>query len=132
MLISCPLLLRISIGYYQRGDPNDPLSIETSFLSLEVFQQQCNEAFKDHLPSWPQVQNINKYGGWDMQPSNVLFTNGECESMFLSSIFHRSSRISANRVGSLAVDPWRTLGLASIEPNSPQRKPTVIVPPYVA
>ncbi|KAJ3828136.1 peptidase S28 [Lentinula raphanica] len=90
-------------GFYQRGNSNNPLSIETSFLSLELFQQQCNDTFSDHLPSWPQVENINKYGGWDMQPSNIMFANGE-------------------------FDPWRTMGLASIETNAPQRKPSVIVP----
>ncbi|KAJ3881470.1 peptidase S28 [Lentinula edodes] len=90
-------------GFYQRGDPDNPSSIETSFQSLELFQQQCNEAFSDHLPTWPQVGNINKYGGWDMQPSNIMFANGE-------------------------FDPWRTMGLASIESNAPQRKPSVIVP----
>ncbi|KAF5391816.1 hypothetical protein D9757_001693 [Collybiopsis confluens] len=90
-------------GFYQRGDPNNNASIETSFLSLELFQQQCDGTFSDHLPGWPQVGNINKYGGWHMQPSNVMFSNGE-------------------------FDPWRTMGLASIEANAPQRKPSAIVP----
>ncbi|KAJ7918777.1 peptidase S28 [Mycena leptocephala] len=90
-------------GFYQRGDPANPLSIETSFLSLELFQQQCSETFPD-LPSSPQVQLVNKYGGWNMKPSNI-FTD------------------------LVTVDPWRTMGLASIESNSPQRKPTVSVPP---
>ncbi|KAF7301782.1 Peptidase S28 [Mycena indigotica] len=89
-------------GFYQRGDPQNPLSIETSFLSLELFQQQCAETFPD-LPASPQVQKVNKYGGWHMNPSNVLFTNGE-------------------------FDPWRTMGLASIEPNSPGRQPTPAIP----
>ncbi|KAF9268246.1 peptidase S28 [Marasmius fiardii PR-910] len=91
-------------GFYQRGDPQNPLSIETSLLSLQLFQKQCNDTFSDHLSSWPQVGNVNKYGGWNMRPSNVMFTNGE-------------------------FDPWRTMGLASIESNSPHREPTVIVPP---
>ncbi|EIN06329.1 peptidase S28 [Punctularia strigosozonata HHB-11173 SS5] len=90
-------------GFYQRGDPNNPLSIETSFLSLELFQAQCNETFADIPPS-PEVGHINKYGGWDMNPSNVFWTNGE-------------------------FDPWRTMGLASIEDNSPHRNSSVIVPP---
>ncbi|KAJ7089721.1 peptidase S28 [Mycena belliarum] len=90
-------------GFYQRGDPTNPLSIETSFRSLELFQQQCSETFPD-LPSSPQVERVNKYGGWNMTPSNIMFTNGE-------------------------FDPWRTMGLASIESNSPQRKPTASVPP---
>ncbi|KAI0074677.1 hypothetical protein K474DRAFT_1601127 [Panus rudis PR-1116 ss-1] len=90
-------------GFYQRGDPNNPLSIETSFRSLELFQQECNQTFTKGLPPSPQTQHINKYGGWLMNVSNVLFTNGE-------------------------FDPWRTMGLASIEPNSPQRQPTTAIP----
>lgn len=72
--------LIILLGFYQRGDPKNSLSIETSFLSLDLFQQQCNEAFPQGLPPTPQVNNVNKYGGWNMQPSNVMFANGECES----------------------------------------------------
>ncbi|TFK37404.1 peptidase S28 [Crucibulum laeve] len=90
-------------GFYQRGDPENALSIETSFLSLELFQQQCNETFSQGLPSSPQVSNVNKYGGWNMNPSNVMFSNGE-------------------------FDPWRTMGLASIESNSPMRKPSATIP----
>ncbi|EPQ56217.1 peptidase S28 [Gloeophyllum trabeum ATCC 11539] len=90
-------------GFYQRGDPTNPLSIETAFRSLELFQQQCDAAFPEGLPVSPQVENINKYGGWEMNPSNVFWTNGE-------------------------FDPWRTMGLASIEPNSPFRNSTVAVP----
>ncbi|KAK0452800.1 peptidase S28 [Desarmillaria tabescens] len=78
-------------GFYQRGDASNPLSIETSLLSLDLFQRQCDETFPDSLPSWPEVGNINKYGGWDMKPSNVMFTNGE-------------------------FDPWRTMGLACNTP----------------
>ena len=68
-------------GFYQRGDPDNPLSIETSFSSLELFQQECNETFGKALPPSPQVEHVNKYGGWNMSPSNVLFTNGECKSI---------------------------------------------------
>ncbi len=67
------------LGFYQRGDPENPLSIETSFQSLELFQQECNSTFPEGIPLSPQVQHVDKYGGWNMTPSNVLFTNGECE-----------------------------------------------------
>ncbi|KAJ8507349.1 hypothetical protein ONZ45_g10275 [Pleurotus djamor] len=90
-------------GFYQRGDSTNPLSIETSLRSLALFQQQCNSAFPKGLPPSPQVQNVNKYGGWNMNPPNTLFTNGE-------------------------FDPWRTQGLASIEANSPHRTASVVVP----
>ncbi|KAI0675914.1 serine carboxypeptidase S28-domain-containing protein [Trametes maxima] len=90
-------------GFYQRGDPSNPLSIETSFRSIQRFQDECNTAFPQGLPPAPVVGNVNKYGGWNMAPSNVLFTNGE-------------------------FDPWRTMGLASIESDSPRRTPSVAVP----
>lgn len=32
----------------------------------------------------------------------------------------------------MVVDPWRTMGLASIEDNAPHRLPNPAVPPYVA
>ncbi|KAI5117335.1 hypothetical protein M0805_001940 [Coniferiporia weirii] len=90
-------------GFYQRGDPSNPLSIETSFRSLELFQSECNSTFPEGLPASPAVDHINKYGSWEMTPSNVLFTNGE-------------------------FDPWRTMGLASIESNSPNRQPSLSIP----
>lgn len=80
-------------GFYQRGDPSNPLSIETSFQSLELFQAQCNETFPD-LNGPPVVANVLKYGGWDMNPSNVLFTNGECECNSEDSILHILTRRS--------------------------------------
>ncbi|KAJ7936852.1 peptidase S28 [Mycena leptocephala] len=93
------------VQYCSEYDPATPLPIETSFLSLELFQRQCSETFPD-LPSSPQVQLVNKYGGWNMKPSNILLGTDL-----------------------VTVDPWRTMGLASIESNSPERKPTVSVPP---
>ncbi|KAJ3555468.1 hypothetical protein NM688_g2562 [Phlebia brevispora] len=101
------------LGFYQRGDPNNPLSIETSFRSLELFQEECDETFPEGLPTSPQVEHVNKYGGWLMNPTHVLFTNGESGALI---------RIRPT------VDPWRTMGLASIESNAPQRKPNPAVP----
>ena len=60
-----------------RGDPNNPVSIETSFRSLEWYQAECDQTFGSALPPRPQVEHVNKYGGWHMSPSNVVVTNGE-------------------------------------------------------
>ena len=71
----------MNLGFYQRGDPGNLRSIETAFLSLSLFQSQCNQAFPfpNLLPASPNIQHVNKYGGWNMNPSNVFWTNGECE-----------------------------------------------------
>lgn len=113
--------LSLFSGFYQRGDPSNPLSIETSFRSLELFQSECNEVFPEGLPPSPAVDHVNKYGGWLMTPSNVLFANGECEK----GIHDYSSPAYACR---FVVDPWRTMGLASIETNSPHRLPSLAIP----
>ncbi len=89
-------------GFYQRGDASNPLSIETSLLSLDLFQQQCDETFSDSLPSWPEVGNINKYGGWDMNPSNVMFANGECKCHCTSFLFLCNSHSFQLILG----EPW--------------------------
>lgn len=115
----------ICLGFYQRGDSNNPLSIETSFLSLSHYQQSCDTTFPHGLSPSPRVENINKYGGWNMTPSNVLFTNGECAF----SVIFRTTR--SRRIVLSPVDPWRTMGLASIESNAPMRHPSAAVPACV-
>lgn len=65
------------IGYYQASDPKNPENIQSLYQTLESFQTECNGYFP-----WlkaPTVDKINKaYGGWDMNPTHVMFTNGEC------------------------------------------------------
>lgn len=58
-----------------------------------------------------------------MTPTNILFTNGECS---YNSYMHGHL---PNTPCLFIVDPWRTMGLASIEDNSPHRLPTVAIPP---
>lgn len=68
-------------GFYQVGNPLDPHTIESRYISIDYFQQGCNETFQgiagQQLPPSPQVQNINKYGGWDINPSNIMFATGQ-------------------------------------------------------
>lgn len=90
-------------GYYQRGNPDNPHTIESRFYSLELFQSGCNEAFPVGLPESPNVNEPNKYGGWYMNPSNIMWSSGE-------------------------YDPWRALSPASIEIGSPNRTTTQNVP----
>jgi len=90
-------------GYYQRGNPENPHTIESRFISLENFQEGCNEAFPVGLPPSPNVDEPNKYGGWNINPSNIMFSSGE-------------------------YDPWRALSPASIEIGSPNRTTTQNVP----
>jgi len=53
----------------------------------------------------PNLDPINKkYGGWNMNPPNVFWTNGE-------------------------IDPWRALTPSSIEDNAPKRPSTTKIPP---
>ena len=92
-------------GYYQRGNPANPHTIQSKFYSLDYFQQSCNEMFPESLPKSPRVSVPNKYGGWYINPSNTMFSSGE-------------------------FDPWRTLSPASTEAElgAPMRKTTQNVP----
>ena len=90
-------------GYYQRGNPDNAHTIESRFLSLDLFQSQCDETFPDGLPPSPNVAEPNKYGGWYINPSNIMFSSGE-------------------------YDPWRALSPASIEIGAPQRTTVQDIP----
>jgi hypothetical protein len=83
-------------GYYQRGNPENAHTIESRFISLDLFQSQCDETFAEGLPPSPDVEVSNKYGGWYINPSNIMFSSGE-------------------------YDPWRALSPASIEIGAPNR-----------
>jgi hypothetical protein len=48
--------------------------------TLAAHQAWCDQTFDDTNPRQPNVTAVNKYGGWNMTPSNVFFSNGECES----------------------------------------------------
>lgn len=93
------------VGFFIGANPNNNQSIQSKFLSLQSIQQQCLESFPEGaVPSQPKVDALNKaYGGWFMNPTHVMFTNGE-------------------------IDPWRTLSVSSFEENAPKRNGSLIVP----
>lgn len=76
-------------GYYQRGNPTNPHTIQSRYISLDTFQRSCSRTFPFAPPS-PNVAAPNKYGGWTINPPNTMFSSGE-------------------------FDPWRTYSPASTE-----------------
>ncbi|KAF2239202.1 hypothetical protein EV356DRAFT_528482 [Viridothelium virens] len=90
-------------GFYQRGNPENPHTIESQFISLALFQSQCNETFPEGLPPSPNVAAPNKYGGWNINPSNIMFASGE-------------------------YDPWRAYSPTSTEIGSPGRQAIADIP----
>jgi hypothetical protein len=91
------------VGYYQRGNPQNPHTIHSRFISLDSFQSRCDSTFPEGLPPHPNTSEPNKYGGWHMNPSNTMFSSGE-------------------------YDPWRALSPASIEVASPNRTTVQCIP----
>jgi hypothetical protein len=92
------------LGFFQAADPNNKRSIQAQAVSYQYFQDQCTSSFpKGALPSSPDVNGILQFGGWVMNPSRTMFTNG-------------------------AIDPWRSLGVASTEYNAPQRTANKTIP----
>ncbi|GAM89198.1 hypothetical protein ANO11243_072350 [Dothideomycetidae sp. 11243] len=94
-------------GYYQTGNPANPHTIESRFTSLDSIQSTyCEGTFPNmSLPATPNTDAVNKYGGWNMNPSNTMFTAGE-------------------------FDPWRPLSVLSedTENGAPGRTIVQTVP----
>ncbi|KAN0108655.1 Serine carboxypeptidase S28 domain containing protein [Hyaloscypha variabilis] len=91
---------------FQVSQYPSPKSIISRFYNVTAHKIYfCHELFP-YAPEFPQVDEILKYGGWEMRPSNVMFTNGE-------------------------LDPWRTEGVQAdtgINPQALNRKTTTVVP----
>lgn len=100
-------MLCYQFGQYQVSQYPSPNSIISRFNNITSFLESfCHSKFS-YAPEQPKVSEILKYGGWDMRPTNIMFTNGE-------------------------IDPWRALSIQSsksIHPNAPDRKTTNVVQP---
>jgi hypothetical protein len=97
----CTQFAQFQVSQYQ-----SPKSIISRFYNVTSHKIHfCHELFP-YAPAFPQVNDVLKYGGWGMMPSNVMFTNGE-------------------------LDPWRTEGVQAdtgINPEAMNRKTTIVVP----
>jgi len=91
-------------GFFQITDSKQK-SFISSLVTLDSKFEMCKSTFKDFVPTRPVVDHVNKYGGWDMNPSRVFFSAGE-------------------------IDPSTTLSVASSEDNSPKRTASSTVPAY--
>lgn len=81
-----------------------PSSLLPKIESIDGWLQDCVGYYGSSVADGPNVAPINKkYGGWDMRPSNVFFTDGE-------------------------FDPWRGLSVSSLESESPDRPSTTNIP----
>jgi hypothetical protein len=92
-------------GQWQVSEPTDKVRLLSSFIN--VTSTEYNDCYKSYpyAPEYPD-RVILKYGGWNIQPSNVMFSNGD-------------------------IDPWRTLSVHSttkINPAAPNRPSTTKVP----
>lgn len=95
-------------GFYVVSNASNPHTIQSQFISFDFFQQICRSAFPSLtesglLPAWPNVSAPNRYGGWNMRPSNSFFTSGQ-------------------------FDPWRALSPVSTEERSPRRNTVRTIP----
>jgi hypothetical protein len=74
-----------------------PLSLGSKFLGYNYTLKQYQSSFAtfpvQDIPSKPDMKYLSRFGGWNMQPSNIMFTNGE-------------------------FDPWRAYSLMSPEQDT--------------
>ena len=65
-------------GYYQVADTSSKYNLVSRFINVANWEtENCKYMFGyPQMPAKPDVSLPNKYGGWQMNPSNVMFTNG--------------------------------------------------------
>lgn len=91
-------------GAFQASNTTRPANLLSKIESLEDNLEDCKRWFGNAVSNGPNLDPINvRYGGWNMNPSNVLFTDGE-------------------------IDPWRGLALNSIDSLAPKRPSTTVIP----
>lgn len=95
------------LGWFLGSNP-DNITVVSKYRNYTAVHHISDTQFYPEatikvLPAEPNVAQINAFGGWTMNPTNVMFTSGES-------------------------DPWRAGGVFSIEPGSPEYQPTTKVP----
>ncbi|KAK3110944.1 hypothetical protein LTR53_014257 [Teratosphaeriaceae sp. CCFEE 6253] len=94
-------------GFCQVSNVSSPYNLMSVFINLDKWHAEgCDQIFGyPEMPSVPDVSLPNRYGGWTMTPSNVMFVNG-------------------------AKDPWHTLSVqsTSAEIGAPNRITTQDIP----
>jgi Serine carboxypeptidase S28 len=91
---------------FQVSQYPSPKSIISRFYNVTAHEIHFCHALFPYAPALPRVDEILKYGGWGMKPSNVMFTNGE-------------------------LDPWRSETVqadSGINPEALKRRTTRVVP----
>ena len=65
-------------GYYQVANTSSQYNLLSRFINVAGWQNSnCRDVFGyQQMPGSPDVSLPNKYGGWHMNPSNVMFTDG--------------------------------------------------------
>jgi hypothetical protein len=92
---------------FQVSSYPSPTNMISRFYNITGILDHFCHGRHPYAPAVPDVGAILKYGGWNMRPSNVMWTNG-------------------------AWDPFRTLGVhadTNINPDAPNRQRTTKVPP---
>jgi len=95
-------------GYIQGSNPDNVTIVSKYYNYTAVYEEEKTETFTfgpKFLPDQPDVGSLNKYGGWNMEVSNVMWTNGQ-------------------------YDPWRQFGVMSqqVDFGAPTRNITQKVP----
>jgi hypothetical protein len=99
-------LLISETGYFQDSNSSYPTNIIPGFVDVSSWiQDNCISNYGNSAAGGPDVANLNnKYHGWHMSTTNVLFINGQD-------------------------DPWRALSVASdINPAEPGNTFTTTIP----
>ncbi|MCJ1401788.1 hypothetical protein MMC11_005005 [Xylographa trunciseda] len=94
-------------GEFQVSSPHNAHNLVSRFYDVPGTEAHMCQSLLPYAPARPNIAAFLKYGGWDMTPSNVMFTNG-------------------------GIDPIGTIGVQATtaqNPQAPNRPSTLDVPP---
>ncbi|RPB07747.1 hypothetical protein P167DRAFT_539908 [Morchella conica CCBAS932] len=91
-------------GAFQVGNASRPESLLPKIESVDSWIEDCVSYFGNGMKNGPNIAPLNdRYGGWDMNPSNVMWNDGE-------------------------FDPWRSVTPHSTTDLAPKRPTTTDIP----
>jgi len=87
------------LGWIRASNPEN-VTIISQYFNISYYQQLTEQQYLTNatiaeLPDRPRVAETNKYGGWNINPSNTMFTDGEYDPWRAATVYSLESQLGA-------------------------------------
>ena len=102
-------LVATQFGWYQ-GSNVANITIVSSFANFSAKQHMNQHKWLSNptiasLPERPNVDILNKYGGWNMNPANTMFTDGSLDPWRAGSVYSLETELGASGLQPTTIVP---------------------------